>query len=40
MAWGMKDIGEQRVRFVVAVSRREKPLAADVNLPHPATLTT
>jgi len=27
MAWGMKDIGEQRVRFVVAVSRREKPLA-------------
>ena len=27
MAWGMKDIGEQRVRFVVAVSRKEKPLA-------------
>lgn len=27
MAWGMKDIGEQRVRFVVAVSRRERPLA-------------
>lgn len=27
MAWGMKDIGEQRVRFVVAVSRKEKSLA-------------
>src|ERR1043166_4321782 len=27
MTWGMKEIGEQRVRFVVAASRREKPLA-------------
>lgn len=27
MAWGMKDIGEQRVQFVVAASRGEKPLA-------------
>ena len=27
MAWGMKDIGEQRVQLVVAASRREKPLA-------------
>jgi hypothetical protein len=27
MAWGMKDIGEQRVRFAVAVSRKEKPMA-------------
>src|SRR5712672_4076909 len=27
MAWGMKEIREQRVRFVVAASRREKPLA-------------
>jgi transposase InsO family protein len=27
MAWGMKEIGEQRVRFVVAASRQEKPLA-------------
>ena len=27
MAWGMKEIGEQRARFVVAASRREKPLA-------------
>jgi transposase InsO family protein len=27
MAWGMKDISEQRVQFVVAASRREKPLA-------------
>ena len=27
MAWGMKEIGEQRVRFVVAASRREKTLA-------------
>jgi transposase InsO family protein len=24
MAWGMKEVGEQRVRFVVAASRREK----------------
>jgi len=26
MAWGMKDVVEQRVRFVVAASRREKPM--------------
>jgi hypothetical protein len=26
MAWGSVDVEEQRMRFVVAVSRREKPL--------------
>ena len=26
MAWGMKDVGEQKVRFVVTASRKEKTL--------------
>jgi hypothetical protein len=26
MAWGSVDVEEQRMRFVVAVSRQEKPL--------------
>src|SRR5215475_2728287 len=28
MAWGMKDIAEQRVRFVVAASRGEKTMVS------------
>ena len=28
MAWGMKDVAEQRVRFVVAASRGEKSMVS------------